>query len=297
MQIIFKIIELLARYKQRNIERKNLDSDFNTLKNKKDIILENWRNEYRIDASIIGFTDKVLKKFKVNSGNLFGDIILGEIDQDGNLLPFAEKIDGIKTITKDQFMQRALSKIFLEIYEDNLCIEKIFSGKLAFVKEIKALHRLSNKGLRVPSIMDINFDKLSVKMTYINGITLKEALSQSGAVIKDKDIGRSVDCTIIKRKMLESRRLREANYHMNQVVNEEFLTELYEKFSEINSLGVIIRDIKYGNIIIEKEDNRPYLIDFGSSYTFDVTNNWVYKALKKAELIKIKRYFRVNLKP
>jgi hypothetical protein len=59
-----------------------------------------------------------------------------------------------------------------------------------------------------------------------------------------------------------------------------FRAELWHQVSRAHAAGIALSDLKFGNIILDAEDNQPWLIDFELSRCFVWSWNPVFVHLK-----------------
>jgi serine/threonine protein kinase len=110
--------------------------------------------------------------------------------------------------------------------------------------------------------MDVDFDNLRLTFSYILGAVLREELAKRGAVLRDRDVENNPDFKFLNAKERWLKRVQEGKRILYDVVDPKFVKSLFNEFKKIHASGFLMNDIKYGNIIIEKESGKPYLIDF-----------------------------------
>ncbi|MBU9723084.1 MULTISPECIES: hypothetical protein [Bacillaceae] len=277
---IVKLIKIIEARLRRYHCRKNIDK----IRSMKDEIIRCSENGYRISAEELG-----ISKEKYDEGS---EVVIGEFDQDGFILSYVGNLKGFPTTTEEDYMKRERFKIFLVIKDGYLAIRKHYcNNELSFLNELKVLHILSNSNLNVPSILDINFEELTITQSYIHGKVLREEMAKQGAKIRDRQIGKNSDYPRSERRKLVKQRLDEGKRFLNSIVDKDFIINVNALIRNIHSKGIIINDIKYGNIIIDHVDKKPFIIDFESSWVFEKQNTWKFRLLLKHEKMLISKHF------
>ncbi len=190
-------------------------------------------------------------------------VILGELDQDGFLLSKIGKISDTPRFSKKQFLARKRFGLRIVAIDGIVCIEKHYRGnKPSFVNEVEALYHLGRAGCNIPVIMDVDFDNLTLTFSYISGQILREELAKLSVVVRDRDIEEnSMLSRFYKRKRALNRILRGKRI-LSEVIDYQFIELIFDELNKIHKARFIWNDIKYGNIIIEEQANKPCLIDF-----------------------------------
>jgi serine/threonine protein kinase len=212
------------------------------------------------------------------------EYILGEFDQDGYVFSDLELIHVISTIDREHFLPRKRFKIFLVSVYGRLGVKKEYTGSsVAFTNELKIYARLSGKKINIPAILDVNFDRFSITFSYIKGPTLRERLHDIGAVISDHDVEKNPELSKFpdeNRWLIQTDNKYESLY---SIIDPQFVENLFDEVQKIHNCDIYINDVKYGNIIIEAQSNKPFLIDFEESRDLTGFGRFVKKILKDHE--------------
>jgi tRNA A-37 threonylcarbamoyl transferase component Bud32 len=281
------LVKALERYR----EKKQVQERFEMLKKAKNEIIEKCKTGYKVEPGVLG----IPMDFYPNKEDGNHMVVLGEIDQDGFVLSNIGPIKGIATTSAQKFTIRARSRIFLGIFNGVLCIKKYHtSDRFSFIREITALYNLAEAQCNVPTILDIDFENLSITLSYIDGVVLKEELAKKGAKIRDCQVGRMMDMSYFAKKISVKERIQQGNTYLHEVVDHKYLQESMDLINKIHSKGVIIYDIKFGNIMIENRCKAPFFIDFGSSYTYEKTDDWKFELLKKNDQALFAKYMKIS---
>jgi tRNA A-37 threonylcarbamoyl transferase component Bud32 len=189
-----------------------------------------------------------------------GLAVVARIDLDGQWHSQIGPITGVPMPEASTFRPRA--KFFVDVVwcPAYFGVRKHYAGNhVAFLNELSILNRLGEAGLRVPAILDIDFEAPSLVLSYLPGKQLREALVEAGAPIRNSDfvLGR-LGGHGWRRALDAGRTL------LPRVARPEFLEALARDLERFHALGIIVRDIKWDNIIIGT-DGRPWWIDFHSA--------------------------------
>jgi len=217
---------------------------------------------------------------------------LGEIDQDGFLLSKVGAIPNAPIVSKKQFLKRKRFDLRAVAIDGCVCIEKHYKGnKSSFVNEIEALYHLGRAGCSVPVIMEVDFDNLTLTFSYISGPVLREELAKRGAVVRDRDIEENAGLTRSGRRKRVLNRIPECRRVLYDVVDSQFIELIFAELNKIHEARFIWNDIKYGNIIIEQQSGRPYLIDFDWALRFEELGKNAFRILSRRDIEKFNKCF------
>lgn len=248
--------------------------------NRKEEILTNANKGYKLTLEQLGLTEDKLELIKEQSG----ETVIAEIDQDGYLLSHFGFIKNAPLIPEDDFMPRKKTSLHVVMQDGFVGVKKNFRGnKLSFVNELNALYHLARAGCSVPSIMDINFEALTITVSYILGSVLREELVNKGALIRDRDTdnpGKNEYKNILRgRKVLYD------------VISQEFAERVYDQIIKIHRAGFIWKDIKYGNIIMDNDSGNPFLIDFEHTYNYPGLSKIFLRIMRDGDTEKFNMHF------
>ena len=224
-------------------------------KHKNDMLLRG-NHGYRIR------TDEICTRRIEGSPPGTQEILLGEFDHDGFVRSEVGPLAGIPTVSPEAFMPRKRFTLTLVSRNGFLGVRKDFHGDLkAFLQEVHALDVLARAKCNVPALLDVDLESLQIVTSYIAGPVLREAVAKLCPVVRDRDVQRH---EFGKLEPTEQRlaRIREARKVLHDVVDDEFIEELFRQIQIMHSRRFMWCDIKYGNVLIEKYSGKPYLIDF-----------------------------------
>jgi len=212
------------------------------------------------------------------------EYVLGEFDQDGYILPNRLSLDSIPIIEKEHFVPREKYKIFLISRFGILGVKKYFNGNtFRFVNELKTYSRLLGKHINIPSILDIDYDLLSITTSFIKGPTIRESLYNIGAVVIDREVQAHPELYKYpdeNRWLIQTENKSETLY---SVIDHPFVEKLFHEIKKIHDCDITLNDVKYGNIIIESVSKNPYFIDFETSRDLSIFGKYVKRIMKNRE--------------
>jgi tRNA A-37 threonylcarbamoyl transferase component Bud32 len=161
-------------------------------------------------------------------------------------------------------------------------VEKSYRGeRLGFVRELRCLVRLHAAGCRVPQLFEADADRLILRTAYVGGGVLRDLLAKQGAQLLDRhESGPSPAEDVFANRL---RRTREGQRLLSAVVGRDFRAQLVEQVGRAHSAGIVLRDVKFGNIILDAAGN-PWLIDFEMSRYFALRMNPLFSRLKAEDL-------------
>ena len=132
---------------------------------------------------------------------------------------------------------------------------------------------------------------MTITISLIVGNVLREELAKRGAVIRDRDIKASPIYKNFQPEEVWHKRIQEGKKHLKDVVGCDFLDKFFEELKKIHECGIILGDIKFGNVIIETDTGEPYLIDFEHSQDYSGRNKIAFGILKDRDIEKYNLHF------
>lgn len=224
-----------------------------------------------------------------------GVLELGEIDQDGHLRPLHGHAENAPEVNDAAFIPRRRNRIFLVVIDDVVGIRKEYGKPTAFLRELQALHRLSPAGRRVPAILDVDTDVPSITMSYLPGPVLRESLAELGARIRNRDFDFDPELVHIPKSERQVFAIQEARPLMQSVIDAKAAASLIDEVDRIHSLGVLIGDVKYGNVVLEARSGLPYLFDFDHARTYTRMPRWLFAPYARQERNRVVRMLDASL--
>jgi hypothetical protein len=191
------------------------------------------------------------------------DRLLAEIDQDG--YEFAvHPMDAPIFKAREVRLPRFRYQISVVLRSGAVCLSKRFvrqplrSGPrewlkslfgLNFYTEAAALIRLKNSDA-APRVIDIDLRTCTIYREFIRGESCRQVLARHGLL--DEDADRMFGQT-------PARQVKSANPLLPAAVS---LTPAQDLVSKINAMGVVLLDVKLGNILVGDRSRAMYWIDF-----------------------------------
>ncbi|MBI4231773.1 hypothetical protein HY605_00960 [Candidatus Peregrinibacteria bacterium] len=138
-------------------------------------------------------------------------------------------------------------------------------AKPRFLDELRALERL--RGIaRVPEVLEIDPYKFSVTQSFIFGQDLERVLSAFGARLTGEDCRLRFAVTVTFQDIF-AEYLREGAKYSGSLPRQ-LINDIYSQLQAVHRAGIMLYDLKYGNIIIENKSGKPYLVDFDGAQVF-----------------------------
>jgi hypothetical protein len=202
------------------------------------------------------------------------DGVLAEVDQDG--FAFAVDLaDAPLFNRRDQKLQRNKHQLDIVVYGGRVCIRKRFlpwpsdrsfhrkllcAVGLPFYREAAALLRLRNLPI-VPQIRGIDIPSMTIYRDYIDGDSLRHRVGNRGVIIHDLDLENSEQTRCLSEVELEQREIQ----LFSQMCCEGLASRICANVKEINRRGVVLLDVKLGNVVVGDKSGCPYWIDLEST--------------------------------
>ncbi|HEX5107718.1 MAG TPA: hypothetical protein VFV95_04695 [Vicinamibacterales bacterium] len=217
-------------------------------------------------------------------------VVLGEFDRDSLLHPHVGPLPGIHDVT-DEFQPRRNTRLQLVATADGVGVRKYHQNRWRFLCELRALQALEATDSRIPSVLDADFEHLAITSTFIPGTVLTERLAAHSPGVRDRDV-RTLDVYegIGGRRRWRAR-IKEGNRVLHRAVPRDFGRQVLHELQRIHAARVIWGDVKFGNIIVDRPAQRPWLLDF--DYAGHLPRLWepLFRALCRRELAYFELHF------
>lgn len=299
------------------LQKFNINKQIHYWKMRKEEILKLGKKGYTLNMEKLGLEQEKLDRIKEIQQRA-NEVVIAEIDQDGFLLSYFGPIRNAITISKKEFLPRKRFKLEVVIINGQVGIKKHYNDdKLSFVNEIDALYNLGLAGRNVPAIMDIDFNNLTLTFSYILGSVLREELAKRGAVVYDRDVINNPEYIHLlqKKRWIEYiQKLKDVlidlfglhpeqkrwiwikcsqklKYVLSGVIGSHFMENLFAELKKVHATGFVLKDVKYGNIIIEKESGKPFFIDFDGSMNCSFLGKHFFKFIRDRDIEKFNMIF------
>jgi hypothetical protein len=223
-------------------------------------------------------------------------VTVAEVDQDGFLRSHYGAIARRTCVSADGYRPRRRNKISIIATRRGVAVEKHLQDDIrGFVRELHCLTVLREAGCRVPAVLAADFHTRTIWTAYIPGRVLRDALAECGARLLDRDLP---PLPHMDSRELRSWRIREGRQKLQEVAAPARIrAELWRQVSCAHSAGIALSDIKFGNIILDAEDNQPWLIDFELSQCFVWSWNPLFVHLKHEDFRMLSELFDSPRRP
>jgi hypothetical protein len=268
----------------------NIKSEFERLRQKKDNLINNQKDESLVNVKELGLNADGLKKIKkdIDSGK---EICIGDVDQDGLIISYYGSIKDIPTVSRDNSLKKTRFSMRVILFDGFVAIKKEYIGdRTSFLNELIGLHKASQAGCNAPKILDIDFDKLIITFSFITGKNLREMIALAGGIIRDHDIQKNHTLMSLSLKNRWNNYLEEGRKYITEVIDSKQIDEIFIELKKLHSVYLELYDIKYGNVIIERITKTPYLIDFDSSIKYNSTLG-LFRSMMDRDIEKFNKFF------
>jgi hypothetical protein len=218
-----------------------------------------------------------------------GEVRLASFDQDNRILSYVGPLPAIARfeVTPDEFRTRHRHQLDLVITRGVCAIRKAFGNRVCFERELLALDSLADiEG--VPKIVAATAKPPVLYQSYLFGDNLGSLLVAQGVSVSDQYQLDNICHRQGARDHVDEFPRTAALAALKTVIPKETVERLLSLIERIHRVGVVFRDIKYGNVIVA--NGVPSLCDFESANVFG-RNNWRSYVLREADLDMFNFYF------
>jgi SAM-dependent methyltransferase len=220
------------------------------------------------------------------------EIVIADIDQDGFLCSRIGRLHDVPTVTRQGFAPRGRFDLTVVDVRGGLGVKKHFKEDVvAFLAELEAGRDLHAAGCRVPAIVAVDFDELTITSEFIPGRVVREELARRGAILRDRDV--AVDPTYrgLTPTQRRARRVEQGRAVLGDVVDTETVELLFSEIKKIHEAGYVLHDVKFGNVILEATTGEPYLIDFDRARRYPELGRLSRRLLRDRDYQKFNTHF------
>lgn len=222
------------------------------------------------------------------------EIVLADIDQDGLLVPRFECFWAAPQVAADSPLRRERYELSVVDHDGWIGVRKDFRGsKVDFLNELEAALDLADAGCNVARVLSVDFERLSITFSYINGTVIREALARLGAPMRDRDV-RPSRLRLGYRRIQQERALAGRTL-IDKVVGPETIARIGAALLAIHRAGYTLEDVKYGNVIIEATTNTPYFVDYERALPLRRFSPATASYLRNCDAEKLNRLFGTSL--
>jgi SAM-dependent methyltransferase len=219
-------------------------------------------------------------------------VAIAEIDQDGFLLSSVGALRDVPTVSSDRFAPRIRFDLAVMDVEGHLGVRKHFRGDVAaFVAELSAAHDLRGAGCRVPAILDVDFDRLTITFQYMPGRCLREELALHAPRVRDRGPTPGVRLGRLRARKRRRTRIEEGRAKLDRVVDGDTVERLFLDIKKAHAAGYVLHDIKYGNIILDNSRGQPYFVDLERARTYPGLGRLAFRLIRDRDHERFNRHF------
>jgi hypothetical protein len=214
------------------------------------------------------------------------ELVIGDFDQDGGILPRFGELRGVPSIGREQFMARTGCPVLLVDLDGRLGVRKEFGAGLGrFVQELEALVELEAHDCPVPRLMNVDWEARSITSTFVPGEVVRELLALAGADIRDRDARGAVD------RSREKARVREGRELAARIMSKEQVASIAAGLHAIHEAGFVLEDVKFGNIILGGKSGEPVFLDLERALPTARLPLRLARHLREVDLRKLREHF------
>jgi SAM-dependent methyltransferase len=92
-------------------------------------------------------------------------------------------------------------------------------------------------------------------------------------------------------RRLERQRIAEGRWRLDTVVDAGFVDRFFGELRKAHAAGYVLHDIKYGNVVIERDSEAPYLIDFDAACSYPSLTSLTRRFLRDLDYRKFNLHF------
>lgn len=219
-----------------------------------------------------------------------GETILADIDQDGYFLPKGIGPLQLPCVPEAEFMPRKRFLLSLVALGERVGVRKDFRGdQVSFLRELTVLYHLNAAGCQVPELLAVDFANMTITISFIRGEVLRKLLVDCGGYIEDRAV--TEEEMLLPPDELEDKRLALAKMHLHEVFSRDAADDVLRQIRKAHKARIVLQDIKYGNILIEKAAKKSYLIDFDFARHYPCALQPVFNLLADQDIAKFNQVF------
>ncbi|MGZ2410837.1 hypothetical protein ACUXST_000234 [Sphingomonas sp. F9_3S_D5_B_2] len=214
------------------------------------------------------------------------ELVIGDFDQDGGILPKFGEIAGVPTISPAEYLPRTGCSVRLVDLNGRLGVRKEFAANRGrFVQELEAMVQLEAGGCPTPQLMNVDWDAHTITSSFVPGVVVRELLALAGAAVRDKDVKDS------DRQARDNARVRNGREFVPKVMSGEQVWSLAEGLNSIHAAGFVLEDVKFGNIILEAGTDRPVFLDLERALSLRSLPSGLAAYLRRIDVRKFREHF------
>jgi len=124
--------------------------------------------------------------------------------------------------------------------------------------------------------LSYDYKKAILYESFIYGNSLREIIADNGAEVRDIDLLRNKELAKLTPMQRDKIVVRRSLEKLHKLVSKDIIRNIEKQINFIHKENIAGYDLKYGNVIISKIDEEPYLIDFECPIFFKSKLNPLY---------------------
>ena len=217
---------------------------------------------------------------------------IAEIDQDGYFTRRGQPVANLPAPSDGGGpLERRRFHLVLTTHDGLLAVRKDYRGdRFAFVREVEMADALQRARVKVPAILDIDLGATTVTFDFIPGQVVREKLASGGARLRDRDAVGQPRSRLDRRRQGKARTA-EGRRVASALVNPQSIKGVLAEVEKAHRAGIILHDMKYGNIVLGADAEEPYLLDFEHARSYPEWGQLANRALRDTDREKFNRMF------
>ena len=267
-----------------------------------------WRARRRIDVDIARLEARIPQILATGQGfarrgplpspaqlgpaTVQDGVPIADIDQDGFFTRQGQPVADLPAPPEDGSPQaRRRFALTLTTHDGLLAVRKDFRGdRVAFVREVEAADALQRAGVNVPAVLDLDIGAATVTFDFIPGEVVREKLAVVGVRLRDRDATDHPRGPLGRRR-LRNMRIADGRRVATDVLGARGVQQILSEIELVHRAGVILHDVKYGNIVLAHETGEPFLLDFEHARSYPDWGKLTNRVLRDTDLLKFNQLF------
>ncbi len=212
------------------------------------------------------------------------ELVIGDFDQDGGIVPRFGTMQGIHAIAAKDFMVRTGFPVLLVDLNGRLGVRKEFRRFSAFVQELEALLDLEASGAPVPRVMNVDWEAHTITISFVPGAVVREMLAEGGADIRDRTLETAYS------RAIDKERIRRGRDVVPRVLSDWQVSRIAGALADIHAAGYALEDVKFGNIILDRK-GEPVFIDLERALPIARLPRWLADHARQLDWRKFRDHF------
>jgi serine/threonine protein kinase len=205
----------------------------------------------------MGLDDGTIAELLARAGE--GELTLAELDQNNRMLSHIGQIPLFANMRIDEktFRKRSRNRTRIVLTFGTLAVRKDYSLPRRFANEVRALDALRDLE-KVPTLLEVDAENRVAYQTFFPGRNLGSLMADAGA---DVSAQYQMELEYTRSTSPSGSTVRDQVIGaLRRTVDDDFIAAIQRLVLEVHRSGVLLRDVKHGNVIVCEEG--PRLCDF-----------------------------------